>query len=72
MRLIPIKKKILKVYKNKSSHILVKVIKDVAVFTSFIGETINSAFKLFFFPASFKSADVTTLHKKGKKDLKEN
>ena len=34
--------------------------------------TINSAFKFFFLPACFKSADVTTLHKKGKKDLKEN
>ena len=34
--------------------------------------SINNAIKSASFPSSLKSADVTPLHKKGRKDLKEN
>ena len=42
------------------------------IFADFPCENPNKAFKSSLFTACLKPADVTSLHKKGKKDLKEN
>ena len=42
------------------------------IFVDFLCMSINNAIKSASFPSSLKSADVTPLHKKGRKDLKEN
>ena len=62
--------------KNKASQnsdIPIKIIKEnLDIFVSFLCTNINSSFKSSSFPSCLKMADVTPLHKKGKKDLKEN
>ena len=42
------------------------------IFADFLCTNINSSFKSSSFPSCLKMADVTPLHKKGKKYLKEN
>ena len=42
------------------------------IFADFLCTNINSSFKSSSFPSCLKMVDVTPLHKKGKKDLKEN
>ena len=49
----------------------VLLISFLLIFFSFLC-TNNSSFKSSLFPSCLKMADVTPLHKKGKKDLKEN
>ena len=62
--------------KNKASQnsdIPIKIIKEnLDIFIGFLCTNINSSFKSSSFPSCLKMADVTPLHKKGKKDLKEN
>ena len=41
-------------------------------FAEFLWKSINSLIKSSTFPSCLKSADVATLHKKGKKDKKDN
>ena len=71
-----IKKDILKLDKNNASQhsdIPIKIIKEnLDIFAGFLCTNINSSFKSSSFPSCLKMADVTPLHKKGKKDLKEN
>ena len=71
-----IKKDILKLDKNKASQhsdISIKIVKEnLDILTDFLCTNINSSFKSSSFPSYFKMADVTHIHKKGKKDLKEN
>ena len=71
-----IKKDIPKLDKNKASQfsdIPIKIIKEnLDVFADFLYTNINSSFKSSSFPSCLKMADMTPLHKKGKKDLKEN
>ena len=71
-----IKKDILRLDKNKASQhsdIPIKIIKEnLDIFADFLCTNINSSFKSSSFPSCLKMADVTPLHKKGKKDLKEN
>ena len=71
-----IKKDILKLDKNKASQhsdIPIKIIKEnLDIFANFLCVNINSSFKSSSFPSCLKMADVTPLHKKGKKNLKEN
>ena len=61
--------------KNKASQhsdIPIKIIKEnLDIFADFLCTNINSSFKSSSFPSCLKMADVTPLHKKGKKDLKE-
>ena len=67
-----IKKNILKLDKNKASQnsdIPIKIIKEnLGIFADFLCKNINSSFKSSSFPSCLKMADVTPLHKKGKKD----
>ena len=69
-----IKKGILKLGKNKASQhsdIPIKIIKEnMDIFAGFLCTNINSSFKSSSFPSCLKMANVTPLHKKGKKDLK--
>ena len=71
-----IKKDILKLDKNKASQhsdIPIKTIKEnLDIFAGFLCTNINSSFKSSSLPSCLKMADVTPLHKKGKKHLKEN
>ena len=71
-----IKKDMLKLHKNKASQhsdIPIKIIKEnLDIFADFLCTNINSSFKSSSFPSCLKMADVSPLHKKGKKDLKEN
>ena len=66
----------LKLNKNKASQhpdIPLKIIKEnLDIFADFLCTNINRSFKSSSFPSCLKMADVTPLHKKGKKDLKEN
>ena len=67
-----IKRVILKLDKNKASQhsdIPIKIIKEnLDIFAGFLCTNINSSS----FPSCLKMADMTPLHKKDKKDLKEN
>ena len=71
-----IKKDNLKLDKNKTSqhsNIPAKIIKEnLGIFPDFLCTNINSSFKSSSFPSYLKMANVTPLHRKGKKDLKEN
>ena len=71
-----IKKDILKSHKNKASQhsdIPIKIIKEnLDTFADFLCTNISSSFKSSSFPSCLKMAYVTPLHKKGKKDLKQN
>ena len=66
----------LKLDKNKASQhsgIPIKIIKEnLGTFPDFLCTNINSSFKSSSFPSCLKRADMTPLHKKSKKDLKEN
>ena len=72
--LISIGKEIRNLKMNKaseSSDIPTKIIKqNVDIFAKFLWEIINSAIKSSTFPSCLKSADMTPLHKKGKKRQK--
>ena len=58
---------------SQSSDIPTKIIKEnVDIFAEFLWKSINSSIKSSTFPACLKSADVIPLHKKGKKDKKDN
>ena len=57
---------------SQNSDIPTTIVKENAdIFADFVRK-INAAFKLSIFPNSLKLADITSLHKEGKKDLKEN
>ena len=66
----------LKLDKNKASQhsdTPIKIIKEnLDIFTDFLRTRINSSFKSSSFPSCLKMTHMTPLHKKGKKDLKEN
>ena len=58
---------------SQYSDILTKFIKENSdIFSSFICESINNSIKSSIFPSCLKHADVTPLHKKCNKSLKEN
>ena len=58
---------------SQSSNIPTKIIKkNVNSFTKLLWKTINSWIKSPTFPSYLKSADVTPLHKKAKKDKRDN
>ena len=56
---------------SQSSNIPTKTIKEnVDIFAEFLWKSINSSIKSSTFLSCLKSADVTPLHKKGKKKTK--
>ena len=56
---------------SRSSDISTKIIKEnVDILAEFLWKSINRSIKSFTFPSSLKLADVTPLHKKGKKRQK--
>ena len=69
-------KEILKLDKTKASqkiNIPTRIIKEnTDVFAEFLWTSTNSAIKSLGFLSSLKLADVTPVHKKGRKDMKEN
>ena len=71
-----VEKKILKLDKTKASQktdIPTRIIKEnIDIFANFLCTSINSAIKYSIFPSSLKLDDVTPVHKKGRKDMKEN
>ena len=71
-----IEREIMRLNKNKASQksdIPIRIIKDnVDIFADFLCETVNCTIKTSNFPSCLKLADITPLHKKGKKDNKEN
>ena len=76
MNLASIEKEIhnLKISKaSVSSDISTKIIKEnIDIFEEFLWKTISSSIKSSTSPSCLKSTDVTPLHKKGKKDKKDN
>ena len=71
-----IERGITRLNKNKASQksdIPIRIIKDnVDIFAGFLCETVNCTIKTSNFPSCLKLADITPLHKKGRKDNKEN
>ena len=71
-----VEKEILKLDKAKASlktDIPTRFIKEnIDIFADFLCTSRNSGIKFASFPSSLKLADVTALHKKGRKDMKEN
>ena len=71
-----IQKEILNLNKKKASQnsvIPTKIIKENSdIFGKVLCSFINDSIKSFTFPSCLKGADVTPIHKKGKKDKKEN
>ena len=71
-----IERGIMRLNKNKASqksNIPIRIIKDnVHIFADFLCETVNCTIKTSNFPSCLKLADITPLHKKGRKDNKEN
>ena len=67
---------IMRLNKNKASQksdIPIRIIEDnVDIFADFLCETVNCTIKTSNFPSCLKLADITPLHKKGRKDNKEN
>ena len=58
---------------SQYSDIPAKIIKEnLDIFSNFICESINNSIKSSIFPSCLKHADVTPLHKKCNKSLKEN
>ena len=58
---------------SQYSDIPTKIIKENSdIFSNFICESINNSIKSSIFPSCLKHADVTPLHKKCNKSLKEN
>ena len=45
---------------------------DADIFTDFLAESLKAAIKTYNFPNCLKLANITLLHKKGRKDNKEN
>ena len=70
------KKKTLKLDKTKASQktdIPTRIVKEnIDIFADFLCASINRAIKSASFPSSLKLGDITPLHKKGRKDIKEN
>ena len=71
-----VEKKILKLDRTKASRkadIPTRIIKaNIDILADFLCTSINSAIKSLSFPSSLKLAGVTPMHKKGRKDMKEN
>ena len=71
-----VEKKILQLDKTKASqktHIPTRIVKEnIDIFANFLCTGINSAIMSFSLPSYLKLADVTPVHKKGRKDMKEN
>ena len=71
-----VEKEILKLDKTKASQktdIPTRIIKEnIDIFADFLCTSINSAIKSSSFLSSLKLADVTPVHKKERKDMKEN
>ena len=71
-----IEREIMRLNKNKASQksdIPIRIIKDnVDIFADFLCETVNCTIKTSNFPSCLKLANITPLHKKGRKDNKEN
>ena len=69
-------KEIKRLNKNKGSQksdIAVRIIhKNADIFTDFLAESLKGAIKIYNFPNCLKLADITPLHKKERKDNKEN
>ena len=64
-------KEIMQRSRCQHSNIPIKIIKDnLEIFPDFLCTNINSFFKSSSFPSCLKMADVTSLHKKGKKNKK--
>ena len=58
---------------SQYSNIPTRIIKEnLDIFLNFICESINNSIKSSIFPSCLKHADVTPLHKKCNKSLKEN
>ena len=58
---------------SQISYMPTKIIKEgIDVFADFVSTSINSSIKSSLFPSCLKFADVTPLHKKGRKDVKQN
>ena len=58
---------------SQHSNILTKIIKSNSdIFIDFLYVSINSSIKSSLFPSCLKTADITSIYKKGKKDLKHN
>ena len=58
---------------SQSSNIPTKIIKENSdIFGKVLCSSINDSIKSFTFPSCLKEAEVTPIHKKGKKDKKEN
>ena len=76
MKIGEIEKEILKLDKIKSSpktDIPTRIIKkNIDIFLGFLCTSINGAIKSAHFPSFLKLAEVTPLHKKGRKDIKKN
>ena len=70
------KKEILKLDVNEasqSSDIPIKVLKENSdIFSDFLCNSFNNSIKLSTFPEFLKHADITSLYKKGKKNIKGN
>ena len=71
-----VEKEILQLDKTKASqktHIPTRIVKEnIDIFANFLCTGINSAIMSFSLPSYLKLADVTPVHKKGRKDMKEN
>ena len=71
-----ITKEIWRLNKNKASQksdIPITIIHENAdIFADFLAESLKGAIKTYNFPNCLKLADITPLHKKGRKDKKEN
>ena len=69
-----IEKEIKRQNKNKASQrsgITIRILSDTAdIFAEFLRETVNSAIKTSKFPNRLKLGDITSLHKKDRKDNK--
>ena len=76
MNIGEVEKEILKSDETKATQktdILTRIFKEnIDIFTDFLCTSINSVIKSSSFPSALKLADVTPVHKKGRKDMKEN
>ena len=58
---------------SQKSNIVIAIIHENAdIFADFLAESLKGPIKTYNFPNCLKLADITPLHKKGKKDNKEN
>ena len=68
-----VEKKLNKTRASQKTDIPTKIIKEnIDMFADFLCTSINSAIKPSRFPSSLKLAEVTPVHQKGRKDMKEN